>query len=211
MTAAIGTSAVSKPRVPARSPGRDVGHGGGEREEARLHRHEGAEEGREAERAAQPAQPGRARRGDGRLVPRRRPARLGARDHDERRLRLEDQDQHGHDEPERRPAADLVPAAVGADAERDRQRRLRQRVRDLVEVDAGGRALLAPARELAVDAVQQELQLDEQHGAERGREARQREHERGQQAVAVISHVTPFGLIGVGSSARVACGDSRRM
>ena len=71
----------------------------------------------------------------------------------------------------------------------------------------------APAGELAVGAVEQELQLDQHHGAERGRRARAASSSAPRPASppAIISHVTPFGVIGVRSSSRVRYGDTRRM
>ncbi len=55
---------------------------------------------------------------------------------DEVRLRLEEEDEHRGEEAESRPAADRVPAAVRAHADRSRDGGLGRVVRELVEVDA---------------------------------------------------------------------------
>ena len=114
------------------------------------------------------AQPRRPRRRDRRGVVGRGLARLQPRDGDERALGPHEQREHRGQQPERGVAADRVPAAVGADAERDRQQRLGQVVAEAVEVDADRRVLLAPAGELAVGAVEQDLELDQQHRRDRG-------------------------------------------
>ena len=172
VTAAIGTSTVSRPRVPERSP-------------AAASQTAAARASRLASTATKARKKGtkrsarRSRRSpEARGAATAATSRAGGRPDSARATTtsadsaLTTQDEDGHDEAERRPAAQLAPPAVGPDAERDRQRRLRQRVGDLVEIDAGRRALVLPARELAVDAVEQELQLDQDDRPERGREAR---------------------------------------
>ena len=59
-----------------------------------------------------------------------------------------------------RPGA---PQVGGAQAEADQHRRVAQVGADPVQVDAGQRELLLPAGDLAVDAVEQQVELDHHH------------------------------------------------
>ncbi len=154
----------------------------GEREQRRPHRHERAVERQAAGGAARASEHPALRRGHGDGVLELPEAGLGPRDVDERGLGLDEQHEHRDEQPQRRPAVDRVPAAVGADPQRDRQRRLGEVVPEPVEVHADGRHRAAPARQLAVGAVQQQLKLDEHDGRKHGRDPRQRQRQRREQA-----------------------------
>ena len=173
--AATGTSAISSARVALRSPADGVDDRGGERQQRRLDGHEGAVERQVRQRAPRPPQPARPRGGDRRGVRRALEAGLDARHDRQVRLRLDEQHEDTDDEAQRRPAVERVPAAGGAHAQRRGQRRVGDVVGDAVQVDADGRRLAAPARDLAVAAVEQQLQLDEGDGADGAEDPRQRQ------------------------------------
>ena len=97
------------------------------------------------------------RRGDLLAILHQRPARLRTRDLHERALRPDEQHEHGDSEAKRRPSADRSPSAVGANAQRDRERRLGYVVGEPVEIYPGRREVLPPPSQLAIGAVEQHL------------------------------------------------------
>ena len=106
------------------------------------------------------------------------------------------------------PSAAATPSTVVAsraaiserpEAQPDQQGGLGEVVADPVEVDAGERGLLGPAGELAVGAVEQQVELDQQGRAERraqspGTQQRRRRPARPQ---TIIRQVSWLGVIGV--------------
>ena len=155
-----------------------VGDRRGERQQRELDRHERAEEREEPERSADAPKRAAARRCNGLGVLHERLARLRARDVHERTLDPDHEHQHGYQQAERRPAADRVPAAVRPDAQRDREGGLGHVMGHPVEVDAGRRVRVAPARDFAVGAVEQHLELDQEERP-RGRDHAGKRQERG--------------------------------
>ena len=111
----------------------------------------------------------------------RRFSGLRADNGQKQRLRLEIEDEHRDRETEGRPDPDRVPAAVGPDPQSGEQCSLGRVVGEDVEVDALDRRRASPPRHLPVAAVEQELELDQQHGPEGGEEAGETQRERGQQ------------------------------
>ena len=69
--------------------------------------------------------------------------------------------------------------ALRPEAEPDEQGGLGQVVADPVEVDAGDRGAAAPAGELAVGAVEQQVDLDEERGDDGRPQAAERDHDAG--------------------------------
>ena len=144
----------------------------GQRQQRGLDRHEGAEEGQVGQRPADPAQAGGARGGR-----RGRVAELGSPDSARAtvtswvsalmsRTRTATRSPRlAQPSSEPQPPAARIPSAIGSAASV-------RWWRDPVEVDADRGGLAAPAGDLAVAAVEEELELDEERGQERAGQAR---------------------------------------
>ena len=92
-----------------------------------------------------------------------------------------------------------VESAVGMDPDSRRQPAIRHVMTDAVEVDAARSALVPPARELAVDAVDGSLHLDHGERDERPTQMRHRHRQRRDPGPAIsIVQVMAFGVIRVG-------------
>ena len=168
--------------VPSRSPWATSTTAADQREQRRL---DGDERPEDREVAEGPADRGQAghlgarRRGD---VLEHRPTGLGPGDVDEVGEGLVEHDDQRDEQPERGPSADATRVVerppVGTQAEGGGDRRLGRVVADAVEVDARGREPLPPPGDLAVAAVEEDLQLHGDDAEDRPPEPAERQRQR---------------------------------